>query len=68
MHSAYHARYEGRTVLFRALTRIPDAVDSLCVQQEDTIATRHYVHSDKDNGVKELTLLAPYDTRPCFYM
>jgi len=49
MQSAYHARYEGRAVLFRALTRIPDSVASLRVQPEDTIAPRHYVHSDEYN-------------------
>jgi len=68
MHTAYHTQYEGRTVLFRALTRIPDSVDSLRVQQEETIVARHYVHSDEDNEVKEVPLLASYDTRPCFYM
>jgi len=68
MHSAYHTRYEGRTVLFRALTRIPDSVDSLCEQQDDTRASGHYVHSDEDDEVKEVPLLASYDTRPCFYM
>ena len=68
MHSACHTRYEGRTVLFRALTRIPDSADSLYVQKEDTIASQHFVHSDEDDEVKEVPLLASYDTRPSFYV